>query len=289
MSEFLKSVRFKILAAVLAVMAGFMVMSIYTGGTASFFSQLLSLVTMPVQRFSADVAEDATSFLDRFLNASKTYEQNAILREQLNNAYERLVDYDKIKHENEQFREIIGMKEKRGDIIFETASVIARDPASRFYGFTIDKGSLDGLAQHDPVMTADGLVGYIEEVSLTSSKVKTVLDVTINVGAYSSATRDIGVVTGTVELAAAGLCHVEYLPRNSEIEVGDIILTSGGTEYPKDIIIGTVEEVKTGSHGISMVAVLRPTAQVGTVKDVFVITSFEGQGGIAGLEQGGTP
>ncbi len=279
MSDFLKSVRFKILAGILAVMVGFMVMSIYTGGTASFFSQLLSLITVPVQSFSANVAENATSFLDKFLNASKTYEQNAILRRQLNEAYDKLVDYDKIKHENEQFREIIGMKETRGDIIFETASVIARDPAGRFYGFTIDKGSLDGVAYLDPVMTADGLVGYVEEVSLTSSTVKTILDVTINVGAYSSATRDIGIVTGTVELAAAGLCQVEYLPRNSEIDVGNIILTSGGTLYPKDLIIGTVEEVKTGSHGISMVAVVRPTAQVGMVKDVFVITAFEGQGG----------
>lgn len=281
MNDFVKSVRFKILAGILAVMVGFMVMSIYTGGTSAMVSQLISLVTVPVQRFSAGVSYRASNFFDRFLNASQTYERNTMLQAEVNELRQKLVDYDKIKHENEQFRDIIGVKEKRPDLKIETASVIARDPTDRFFGCTIDKGTLDGVSYLDPVMTADGLVGYISEVGLTSAKVKTILDVTIDVGAYSSATRDIGIVTGTVDLALTGMCQVEYLPRDSEIAVGNIILTSGGTLFPKDLIIGTVEQVKTGSHGISVVAVIRPAAQIRTVKDLFVITSFEGQGGEA--------
>lgn len=256
-----------------------MVMSIYRGGTASFFSQLASMIIVPAQRFSAGVADNASSFFNRFLNASQTYEQNKLLQDEINGLRKQLVDYDKIKHENEQFREIIGMKEKRPDILFETASVIARDPTDRFFSFQIDKGSLDGIAYLDPVMTADGLVGYVSEVGLISSKVVTILDVTVNVGAYCSATRDIGIVTGAVDLAADGKCQIEYLPRDSGIVEGNIVLTSGGTIFPKDLIIGSIEEVKLGSHGISVVATVRPTAQIRTVKDVFVITSFEGQGG----------
>lgn len=281
MNDFFKSVRFKILAAILTMMAGFMVMSIYTGGTASFFAQIVNIVTVPVQRFSANVTNSATSFFDRFLNSSQIYEQNALLQAELNEYRGRLVDYDKVKHENEQFRKILNIKEKRQDMTLEAASVIARDYTARFFMFTIDKGSLDGVSYLDPVMTEDGLVGYISEVSLTSAKVITILDVTIAVGAYSSATRDMGIVTGTVELASAGMCQIEYLPRDSEISAGNMILTSGGSFFPKDLIIGTVEQVRTGSHGISMVATIQPTAQVRTVKDVFVITSFEGQGGEA--------
>lgn len=279
MNDFFTSVRFKILAAILAVMVGFMVMSIYTGGTASFFAQIVSVVTVPVQRLSANVADGATSFFDRFLNSSQIYEQNIRLQSELNEYRGRLVDYDKIKQENEQYRKILGIKEKRQDMTLEGAAVIARDHTNRFYMFTIDKGSLDGVAYLDPVITEDGLVGYVSEVSLTSAKVMTILDVTIAVGAYSSATRDVGIVTGTIELASAGLCQIEYLPRDSEIAAGDMILTGGGNFFPKDLIIGTVEQVRTGSHGISIVATIRPAAQVRTVKDVFVVTSFEGQGG----------
>lgn len=278
MNDFLKSVRFKILAAILAVMVGFMVMSIYAGGTASFFSQIVSMVTTPVQRFTADMSDETTNFFNRFLMASQTYDRNARLQAELNELRGRLVDYDKIKHENDQLRQILSVKEKRPDITHEPASVISRNYTDRPNAFIIDKGSLDGVAYLNPVMTPDGLVGYVTEVSLTSSKVVTILDVSINVGAYSSATRDIGIVTGTVELASMGMCQIEYLPRDSQIAKGNLILTSGGEMFPKDLIIGTVEEVKTGSHGISIVATIKPASDIRGLQDVFVVTSFEGQG-----------
>ncbi len=281
MNDFLKSVRFKILAAILMVMVGFMVMSIYTGGTSSFFSQVVSVISVPFQRVSASISYNTTAFFDRFLNSSQIYDQNTRLQAELNEYRSRLVDYDKVKHENVQYRQILEIKEKRQDITLEPASVIARDSTNRFFMCIIDKGKLDGVEYLDPVVTADGLVGYISEVSLTSAKVMTILDITIDVGAYSSTTRDIGIVTGAVELASAGMCQIEYLPRDSEIQVNDIILTSGGNLYPKNLVIGTIEQVKTGSHGISKVATIRPAAQIRTLKDVFVVTSFEGQGGEA--------
>lgn len=281
MNDFFTTVRFKIIAAILAVMVGFMVMSIYTGGTASFFAQIVNIVTVPAQRFSSAVTDGATSFFDRFFNSSQIYEQNVRLQSELNQYRGKLVDYDKIKHENEQLRKILGIKESRQDMELESAAVIARDPTDRFFMFTIDKGTVNGVSYLDPVITEDGLVGYVSEVSLTSAKVMTILDVTISVGAYGSATRDVGIITGTIELASAGMCQMEYLPRDSEIADGDVILTAGGNFFPKDIIIGTVEQVNRGSHGISKVATIRPAAQVRTVKDVFVITSFEGQGGEA--------
>ena len=279
MNEFIKSFKFKLLIALLCVMLGFMVMSVYTGGTASFFSQVISIITLPAQRFSSSVSNDVSGFFDRFLNASETYRQNELMQEELNELRKKLVDYDKIKHENEQLRKISGIQQMLPDPTFESASVIARDPSDSFHSFTIDKGTLNGISYLDPVITNEGLVGYVAEVGLTSAKVVTILDININIGAYSSATRDVGIVTGTVDLAMRGLCRMEYIPRDSEIGPGNIILTSGGEIYPKDIIIGTVEEVKTSASGVSVVAVVRPAAQIQTVKDVIIITSFAGQGG----------
>lgn len=278
MNDFIKSFKFKILVAMLCVMVGFMVMSIYTGGTASFFSQVVSIVTLPAQRFSSSVANNISGFFDRFLNASRTYQQNEQMQEELNELRKKLVDYDKIRHENEQLKKISGMKQTLPDPTFESASVIARDPSDRFYSFTIDKGTLNGIAYLDPVVTNEGLVGYISEVGLTTARVVTILDINVNIGAYSSATRDIGIVTGAVELAMEGLCRIEYIPRDSKIGKGHIILTSGGTIYPRDIIIGTVEDVQTSASGVSVVAVIKPAAQIQTVKDVIVVTSFAGQG-----------
>lgn len=278
MRDFLSSFRFKILVAILAFLVGLMIMAVYTGGTASFVSQAVSFVTVPIQRLSAQVSNNVEVFFDRYLNSSAVYEENRRLQEEVTVLREQLADYEKVKHENDQFREIVGVSESRQDITLVNASVIARDPSDRFYSFTIDKGTLDNVAYLDPVMTADGLVGYITEVGLTSSKVATILDVTSQVGVYHSATRDIGIATGTIDLAAEGWCMVDYLPRDSEVAKGDLILTSGSGLFPRDLPVGQVTEVRPNAHGTSLVAVVEPAVEIKTVKDVFVITSFEGQG-----------
>lgn len=279
MSDFFRSVRFKILLAVFTVMLGFMIAAVYTGGTASIFSQIISTVTQPVQRLSANMTDSATEFFNKYLRAAQTYEENALLREQINEYRRQLVDYEKIRHEYEQLQKISDMREQRSDLTITTAAVIGRDATNNpFYAFTIDKGSLDEVKQYDPVMTDAGLVGYVTEVGLVSSKVMTLLDVNMNVAISNSATRDIGNLSGRVELAEDGLCVMEYLPRDSETAAGDLIITGGGSIFPKDLIIGEVVSVSTSSRGNSLEAVIKPAADIIDVKNVFIITHFEGQG-----------
>ena len=286
MRDFLESFRFKILLVLLLVMLGFMIAAVYNEGAGSLFSQAVSLVTVPAQRASSAVSNSVSEFFSRYTSSAALYEENRILREELTELRYRAADYDKIKHENEQFRQVIGMMETRQDLNLLTASVIARDPASRFYSFTMGKGSLDGVRYLDPVMTAEGLVGYVSEVGLTYAKVLTILDVTVDVGAYDSTTRDIGVVSGTIELAEEGLCMLEYLARDSKVSAGDIVLTSGGallvssgSLFPRDIMIGTVLRTEPDAHGTSLIAVIKPAADIRNIKNVFVITSFEGKSG----------
>lgn len=278
MKDFLKIIRFKILVVILSVMLGFMIMAVYSGGAAPLASQIISTVLAPAQRLSSGISGSVSGFFDKYLNAAKTHEENALLRQEVGELRRQLVDYEKAKHDLEQFQSIKDVQEQRNDLTLQTASVIAREHSSPFFDFTIDRGSLDNVAPFDPVYTADGLVGYVTEVGLTSSKVVTLLDVNINVGASNASTRDIGNITGTVDLAAQGLCLMEYLPRDSATKVGDIIVTSGGSLFPKDLIIGQVVAITTSSRGNSLEATIRPGAEIEKVKDVFVITHFEGQG-----------
>lgn len=278
MKDFLQSVRFKILIAILTVMAGFMIMAVYSGGTASLVSEVVSFITVPLQRMSSGISGRVGEFFDRFLNSSAVYDENERLQLQVNELLGELADYERAKHENEQFRELLGVLEDRKDLKVETASVIARDPNARFGSFTIDKGTGSNISVMDPVMTADGLVGRVTEVGVTYAKVVTILDIAIDVGAYDSATRDVGIVSGTIDLAAEGLCMMEYLPRDSKVAEGDLVLTSGGSMFPRDIIIGKVIRVGPNSHGTSLMATIQPAASVKTIKNVFIITEFQGQG-----------
>ena len=278
MEDFFKSVRFKILVAVLAFLFAFMLRAAYTGGLAPLTSQILSFFTTPLQGASASASASFSGFFDRIFRSGEILEENERLKEENRKLTQRQLEFDRYKMENEQLKEYLDIKEKNPDFDFETAFVIGRDPNDRFYSFTIDKGSMDGISLRDPVITEDGLVGMVVEVGPTYSKVATILDVMLEISSYDSRTKDIGITTGRIDLAEEGLCQLTLLQRESGASAGDIVVTSNvGGLYPKDLVIGTIQEVRTESHGLSLYAVVEPAVDVRTVKDVLVITSFMGQ------------
>ena len=92
-------------------------------------------------------------------------------------------------------------------------------------------------------------------------------------------TKDTGVLEGSYELAENGLCKMSYIDKNSDMKVGDLVVTSGNSGiFPIDQLVGTVEEVEMEESGLSKYAIVRPVVAPGETVNVFVITSFNGQG-----------
>ncbi len=57
-----------------------------------------------------------------------------------------------------------------------------------------------------------------------------------------------------------------------------MVVTSGlGGAFPKNIIVGTVEEVLVETHGASSYAVIAPYTDISRLRNVYVITDFTGQ------------
>ena len=280
MNEFFKSKKFKILLGIAAVLFGFMLYTAMNAGFGNILSNSLGSVVSPLQKLSMQITSSANGFFEKIIYADKISEENVSLREELRTMREKMVDYETYKAENEQYRQFLDLKKDNPDFVFETGMVIGRDPTDYFYSFTIDKGSVNGIELYDPVITSDGLVGRIAEVSYTDSKVITLLNPGIDVGAFNDRTRDTGVIAGELNLSKDGKCKMSYISRDSSASSGDIITTSGiGGVFPKGLIIGTISDIKTEAHGISLYAEIIPSANIARVRDVFVITSFKGQNG----------
>lgn len=279
MNEFFKSVRFKIIICIAAVLVGIMIYSATQSGK-ELGASIIQTVFEPIQRFSTNISTKVQSTLDMLTNAGTYYDENKRLKEQLDELYNEIIDYDNIKKENDQLRQVIGLKEKFPDYEFSPpCSVISRTTNDPFGSFVIDRGSSDGISQYDPVVTADGLVGIVVKVAKTYSRVQTILSPEVPVGAYCIRTGDTGVVEGSSSFAEDGLCKMMYIDRDSTIKAGDIIVSSGNSGlFPIDRMIGTVEEIKSEESGLSLYAVIKPVVDVKEVLDVFVITSFNGQG-----------
>ena len=86
-----------------------------------------------------------------------------------------------------------------------------------------------------------------------------------------------GIVTGAVDLAGLGRCKLAYLQRESGANAGDLVVTSGGSIFPQDIVIGRIAEIAYEKGEISLFAVIEPAADIRSLTSVMVIKSFAGQ------------
>jgi rod shape-determining protein MreC len=272
---------FKILVAAVCVLVAISIGFTLFGGRIAPHSDLLSMVLTPVRSFSTSVADTVDRVFTAVGRLDTIETENNRLREEIRGYREQLVEYDQYKQENAFYKQFLEIKEQHSDYTFQPATVTARDAADASASFSIDVGTKDGVALHDPVITKDGLVGYISQVGTTASTVSTVIDPSLRVGALVSRTREAGVISGDAHLMAEGACRLSYLKANSAVTVGDYVITSGdGGMFPKGLIIGTVADVKKEQSNVSLYGVIKPVVDVQQLTQVMVITHFEGQGGI---------
>lgn len=281
MEDFFKSRYFKILALLLALVFAFMLRAAHTGTAIPMVSQVTAWMLTPFQRASAQLSYSVDDAVSEYFSGPQLADENERLRTENAALRSQLIEYARLKAENDQLKNYLEIKEKNPDFDFEPAMVIGRDAADRFYSFTIDKGSSDGIAKNDPVITQEGLVGIVQEVGITHAKVLTILDVMVEVGAINTNTREIGVTSSDIPLAEQGLLRLSYLPRESAAKVGDLVATTGvGGLFPKELVIGSIKEILPDSRGVSLYAVILPPADIRNVRDVLVIKHFEGQASV---------
>lgn len=259
----------------MAVLLGAMIYSVTTGGYSSGSSYLFELVFEPVRTLSSKISEKVSTSLDMLINAEKYYNENQQLKEQLNALYNDVIDYDRILQENEELRVMLRLKEEYNDYEFSSpCTVIARTTNDPYASFTIDKGANDGITPGDPVVTQNGIVGVCYEVSPATCKVRTLFSPKTAVGVYTVRTKSEGIVSGGYDLAQNGRIRMSYISKESDIAEGDVIVTSGSTNYPAGQLIGTVESVDMESSGLSKYAVIIPAEDPRTITSVFVITNY---------------
>lgn len=275
MKQFFKSIGFKILVGIALVLVGVMIYVAATGGFSSWPANLGGSVLSPLQSAFSSVGEAIGNVFSVITDGSELQQKNEQLQQEINDLRDQMVDYDEMKHRYEELVKYLELKERHPDYKFADAKVISRDPADNYGSFVINAGTTAGIAAGDPVITAEGLVGVVSEVSLNWAKVSTILDPSVHVGAYVSRTQDTGTTGGTVRLAQENRLQLNYLERDAGATVGDFVVTAGGnSQYPKDLKIGRITEVLPSSDGLSMTALVEPFADVQHAGNVLVITDF---------------
>ncbi len=280
MKKFFKSTWFKILVAILTVLLAFIIFAVVTSHGSSPLSTAMGTVAEPFYRGASAVGKGFTRVGDFFTSKEKYKTEIENLESEIADLQSRLADYEQTKQKLELYEGALEIKETNPDYKFVSAVIIGKDSSNAFTTFTFNKGSADGISVNDPVIYGKGqLVGVVTKVSATYCVVSTILDPNVNVSAYEVRTRESGFISNSATLSKDGFCRLSGLDRTTSIAAGGIVCTTGvGGVYPRDLIVGTVKEVKNEDSDISSYAIVEPSADIDNLEDALIITEFDGQG-----------
>jgi rod shape-determining protein MreC len=246
-----------------------------TGNTQAVENLILRPVT-PVQDHLSSLANDFSDLVQTFRDIQELRRRNEELQSLANSLMIENVRLKELESENEALRQLLQFTQANPTDSYRAAEVvghvIGQDPSNFLRYIIIDVGTGDGVAKGMPVVTDRGLVGRIVEVSSRSSKVLLINDVSSSVNAIIQSSR----ATGIVEGKADGSLVMKYIPQPVEVNVGDIILTSGlGATFPKRLVIGQVTAVHKRDIELFQEAEIKPTVDFDRVEIVLVLTNFE--------------
>ena len=252
---------------------------------------LVALILSTVGTRNVTVAEDAAGmiytpaasignraisavkdFFARLFNTTDVHKENAQLKERITQLEGDNALLRELQLENSRLRELTNYVEANEDYEILTARIAAKNPGYWFDSFIISAGRNQGVKTDMPVVSSSGLVGRITEVGGNWAKVLTIADVQSSVSGIVERTRDTGIVKGVVQSGGEIVCSMHYLPYESDLVPGDMILTSGlGGIFPKGLVVGSVSEVSRSDDASERTAVIRPAVDFNTLEEVMVI------------------
>jgi rod shape-determining protein MreC len=144
---------------------------------------------------------------------------------------------------------------------------------------TLNKGSVNGIKKNMPVLTDDGLLGYVCEIGLDWCRVSTIIETSSSIGVYTDRGGVLGVVEGDTELRKQGLCRMAYIESDSNIQIGDRVYTAGSEKslYPTGLLVGSVSSIEVDATTGEMIATVTPAVSfndLGSISGVMIVTEI---------------
>lgn len=166
---------------------------------------------------------------------------------------------EQLKQENARLRELLGSPLRQDEHMMVTQVISGANTPYRDQ-VVIDKGENDNVYEGQPVISDKGVVGQVVGVSQFNSRVLLICDTTHAL--------PVQVLRNDIRVIAAGSgcaddLQLEPLPENTDIRVGDVLVTSGlGGRFPEGYPVAVVSNVKHDTQRAYTIISARPSAEL---------------------------
>jgi len=232
--------------------------------------QVGSTVLAPVQLGVSDTLDQAKDVVQTVQRVRDLASENATYKDEVDQLQSQLVQMHELEVENQDLRNLLGLKERTGPGQLIPVTVIARDDTPYVQAITIDHGENDGVKQDAIVVTHQGLVGRVVHSNPTSAKVQLINDLNSSVSVrLQTESRTTGVLRGQSQ---GNSMVITYIPQTDTVQSGDLVLTAGlGGVYPEGLVVGRVARVERKDADPFQAAVVDPAVQMDKLERLYVL------------------
>ncbi|KAA8999217.1 rod shape-determining protein MreC [Affinibrenneria salicis] len=204
--------------------------------------------------------------------------ENRALRQELLYKNSDLMLLGQLKQENARLRELLGspLRQDEQKMVTQVIST-GTDPYSD--QVVIDKGAASGVYEGQPVISDKGVVGQVIAVAQQTSRVLLICD--------ASHALPIQVLRNDIRVIAAGNgctddLQLEHLPNNTDIRVGDVLVTSGlGGRFPEGYPVAVVSSVRVDTQRAYTIIQARPTAGLQRLRYLLLMWGVDNHSSVA--------
>ncbi len=267
-----------IIALVLVLVPSMLSIMGYTG----LIRSALKTVATPFEWLGSQVAGAVNGFTSVFTEYDDLKKENEELRARVAELEAAQSDVAVLREQNAWLMKYLDLKTQTPTMLLTDATVIARESGSYATVLTVNKGSLHGLMRQMPVITEEGVFGYVSECGPNWAKVVSIVETASSVGVYTERAGVTGVVEGDATLRQSGYCVMTYIPAGADVQVGDRVLTSGGNSvYPSGLPVGEIVSITADETTRTLRAVIKPAidfTEIGDVNRLMIITGYKSGG-----------
>lgn len=208
------------------------------GAASDLIAPILDLLSRP----SAATAEA----IDGIRELAALRQENALLRQERDRLLQWQTVARRLDAENQELRDLLNLApDPRAR--FVSARVVGGAGGAFMRSVLVTAGERDGARKNQPAITGEGLLGRVSEVGARSARILLLTDINSRVPVVVERTHEQAVLAGN----NSNKPELKYLSADSQVEVGDRVVTSGyGGVFPPGLPVGVVTGIEKGQISV---------------------------------------